>query len=65
MLGFGFDLVAADEALFTSLMEIGQEAEARKLAEDGVANSGQYAGFYKQMLAILDRKQAAGAEGKP
>jgi tetratricopeptide (TPR) repeat protein len=53
----GFDLVAADEALFTSFMETGQEAEARKLAENGVAHSGQYAGFYKQMLAILEQKK--------
>jgi len=52
----GFDLVAADEALFTSFMETGQEAEARKLAENGAAHSGQYAGFYKQMLAILERQ---------
>jgi tetratricopeptide (TPR) repeat protein len=54
----GFELVAADEALFTSLMETGREAEARKLAENGVANSGQYANFYKQMLAILDQKHS-------
>ena len=52
----GFDLVAADEALFTSLVETGQEAEARKLAENGVAHSGQYAGFYQQMLGLLEQR---------
>jgi lysophospholipase L1-like esterase len=61
----GFELVAADEALFTSLMETGREAEARKLAENGVANSGQYASYYKQMLAILDQKHSGKAEVQP
>jgi lysophospholipase L1-like esterase len=60
----GFELVAADEALFTSLMETGREAEARKLAENGVANSGQYASFYKQMLTILDQKQSEKTESQ-
>jgi tetratricopeptide (TPR) repeat protein len=60
----GFELVAADEALFTSLMETGREAEARKLAENGVAHSGQYASFYQQMLAILDQKQSQKTESQ-
>lgn len=54
----GFELVAADQALFTSLLETGREAEARQLAENGVAQSGQYANFYRQMLEILNQKAA-------
>ena len=53
----GFELVAADQALFTSFVETGKLDEARKLAENGVAKSGQYADFYKQMLGILDQKR--------
>ncbi len=49
----GFDLVAADQALFLSLVKTGRTAEARQLAEHGAANSGQYATFYQQMLALL------------
>jgi hypothetical protein len=45
-------------------METGREAEARKLAENGVANSGQYASFYKQMLTILDQKQSEKTESQ-
>jgi lysophospholipase L1-like esterase len=51
----GFDLVAADQALFTSLVKTGRRDEARKLAENGIANSGQYAGFYQQMLELLNQ----------
>jgi len=58
----GFDLVAADQALFTSLVRTGRRDEARKLAENGVAHSGQYAGFYKQMLELLN--QPATGDGK-
>lgn len=52
----GFELVAADQALFTSFMETKQFDQARTLAENGVAKSGQYAGYYKQMLDILNQK---------
>lgn len=52
----GFELVAADQALFTSLLKTGRAAEARQLAENGAAKSGQYAGFYRQMLEILAQK---------
>jgi tetratricopeptide (TPR) repeat protein len=54
----GFDLVAADQALFVSLVKTGQEQEARKLAENGVAKSGQYAGLYQQLLDMLNQKAA-------
>ena len=60
----GFELVAADQALFTSFVETGRQADARVLAENGVAKSGQYAGYYKQMLEILDQKKAGKAEPK-
>jgi lysophospholipase L1-like esterase len=57
----GFDLVAADQALFTSYMQTGRFADARALAENGVANSGQYAGFYRQMMELLAQKNPAPA----
>ncbi|TAL06268.1 MAG: tetratricopeptide repeat protein, partial [Verrucomicrobia bacterium] len=61
----GFELVAADQALFVSFMETGRRDDARKLVENGVAHSGQYAGFYREMLGLLDRKTSGGAELKP
>jgi len=51
----GFDLVAADQALFVSLLQTGRTNNARKLAENGVAHSGQYAQFYQQMLQVLNQ----------
>ena len=60
----GFELVAADQALFTSFVETGRQADARTLAENGVAKSGQYASYYKQMLEILDQKKAGKAAQK-
>lgn len=61
----GFDLVAADEALFTSLLKTGREQEARQLAEHGVAHSGQYAGYYQQMLTLLAEKKSAPPAARP
>ena len=55
----GFELVAADQALFMSFVKTRQLADARKLAENGVAHSGQYADFYKGMLEMLDKKTTA------
>ncbi|MGC3957729.1 MAG: hypothetical protein QM813_07200 [Verrucomicrobiota bacterium] len=55
----GFDLVAADQALFVSLLKTGQQKEARQLAENGVAKSGQYAPLYQQLLDMLAQKHAA------
>lgn len=55
----GFDLVAADQALFVSLIKTGQQKEARQLAENGIAKSGQYAPLYQQMLDTLNQKPAA------
>jgi tetratricopeptide (TPR) repeat protein len=55
----GFELVAADQALFMSLLKTGRREEARQLAAYGVANSGQYAQFYQQMLQILRERDAS------
>ena len=52
----GFELVAADQALFMSLMKTGHEAEARTLVENGIAHSGQYANIYKELLTVLEQK---------
>jgi tetratricopeptide (TPR) repeat protein len=57
----GFDLVAADQALFVSFLKTGRRDDARKLVENGVANSGQYSGFYKQMQELLEKNRAADA----
>lgn len=56
----GLDLVAADQALFTSYKETGRFKEARELAENGVANSGQYADYYRQMLQLSDALRSGG-----
>lgn len=52
----GIDLVAADQALFTSLLKTGRQQEARQLAEYGVAHSGQFAPLYQQLLQLLDQE---------
>lgn len=55
----GFDLVAADQALFVSFLKTGQQKEARQLAANGVAKSGPYAPLYQQMLDVLEQKSTA------
>ncbi len=57
----GFELVAADQALFMSLLKTGRAGEARQLAENGIAHSGQYANFYKELLAVLEQKPTINA----
>jgi len=47
----GFDLVATDQALFLSYIKTGEREKAVALAKDGAQNSGQYADFYRQLLA--------------
>jgi tetratricopeptide (TPR) repeat protein len=49
----GTDLVAADQALVVSYLKTGHPEEARRIVENGIAHSGQYASFYKNMLADL------------
>ncbi|HMO52525.1 MAG TPA: hypothetical protein PKE26_15050, partial [Kiritimatiellia bacterium] len=55
----GFDLVAADQALFVSYQQTGRIDAARELAEFGVQNSGQYAAHYRQLLVQLERSDHA------
>ncbi|MCK6485672.1 MAG: hypothetical protein HUU22_06060 [Phycisphaerae bacterium] len=47
------DLVAVDQALVMSYVRIGNAAEARRLVQDGIAHSGQYAELYRQMLRLI------------
>ncbi len=61
----GFDLVAADQALFTSLVHAGRKKEARELVEYGAKHSGQYAAFYQQMLKLLDEPATIPAQAEP
>jgi len=49
----GFDLVAIDQALFLSYVHVGKLEEARKLAEFGAKNSGQYSDYYRQLAIQL------------
>lgn len=58
----GFDLVAADQALFVSYVKTDNLDKARALAEDGAEHSGQYASFYRQLLANLDEPAAVISE---
>jgi tetratricopeptide (TPR) repeat protein len=57
----GFDLVAADQALIVSYAKIGDLETAIRVAENGVAHSGQFAGMYRQMLAELQSWKKDGA----
>jgi tetratricopeptide (TPR) repeat protein len=59
----GTDLVAADQALFLSLLKTGRVEEARKLAQYGVEHSGQYAPLYRQMLDLLNQQRQDAAPG--
>ena len=47
------DLVACDQALVMSYAKTGRIAEARALIDDGIRNSGRFAGIYRQLLAGL------------
>ena len=47
------DLVACDQALVMSYAKTGRIAEARALIDDGIRNSGRFAGIYRQLLAEL------------
>ncbi len=52
----GMELVAADQALFMSLLKTQRFEEARQLAENGVENSGEYAPYYRQLMEYLARE---------
>jgi tetratricopeptide (TPR) repeat protein len=47
---FGFDRVAADQALIVSYMKTGQPDAARRLAREGIQLSGSYRNLYQTML---------------
>jgi tetratricopeptide (TPR) repeat protein len=49
----GTDLVAADQALVVSYLKTGRPDEAKRVVDNGIAHSGQYASFYRRMLAEL------------
>lgn len=52
----GTDLVAVDQALVMSYVRIGRAEDARRLIQDGIERSGQYADLYRQMLPLLEKK---------
>lgn len=47
------DLVAADQALVVSYLKTGHPEEARRVVDNGIAHSGEYASYYRRMLADL------------
>lgn len=61
----GFDLVAADQALVVSYLRLGQFAQARQLATNGVKNSGEYAGLYQKMLDEIPAFERAAQTNTP
>lgn len=55
----GTDLVAVDQALIMSYRRTGRMDQAYKLVENGIQNSGQYAGMYRMLKAELDSPVSA------
>lgn len=51
----GTDLVAVDQALIMSYRRTGRMDQAKKLVENGIQNSGQYAPMYRMLKAELSR----------
>ena len=49
----GTDLVACDQALATSYMQAGRSADAKRLIDQGIAQSGQFAQIYRKMAEDL------------
>jgi tetratricopeptide (TPR) repeat protein len=49
------DLVALDQALILSYMNTSQKQAALALADDGIRNSGRFAGLYRQMRAEIEK----------
>ena len=50
---YGFDKVAADQALVLSYIQTGDFDRARNVAMNGVQNSGKYASSYRQILSSI------------
>jgi hypothetical protein len=65
----GSDLVAVDQALVMSYTATGKIADATKLIENGIQNSGEYSALYRQMRAGLttptSKPTTQGAESSP
>lgn len=49
------DLVACDQALVLSYQKTGRNAEALALADDGIRNSGRFAGIYRKLRDEIER----------
>ena len=45
----GTDLVACDQALVMSYLNSGRTSDARRLIDQGIAESGQFAPIYRKM----------------
>lgn len=54
----GTDLVAVDQALVMSYSATGRTAEAVKLIDNGIENSGEYSSFYQRMQRSLKTSQS-------
>jgi tetratricopeptide (TPR) repeat protein len=57
----GSDLVAADHALIISYLKTGAADQAIQLAKNGVEQGGQYAPFYRNLLAQIAELTATNA----
>lgn len=51
------DLVAIDQALILSYLNTGQKQAALALADDGIRNSGRFAGLYRQMRVEVEKNR--------
>ncbi|MBP7829499.1 MAG: hypothetical protein KA248_06240 [Kiritimatiellae bacterium] len=49
------DLVACDQALVMSYLKTGRTADARALADEGIRNSGRFAGVYRKLRDGIER----------
>ncbi len=58
----GMDLVVADQALVMSYVRLGRHPEAEKLIENGIAQSGEYSGLYRQMRGLLEGTGTVGVD---
>ncbi len=61
----GTDLVAVDQALVLSYSATGRTAEALKLIDNGIENSGEYSPLYRRMQQSLKSSNSAGTTSQP
>lgn len=59
------DVAACDQALVMSYLNTGRTADAQSLIEDGIRNSGRFAGTYRQLRAGLPVPAPAAASAAP